>query len=99
MPVARSGFTRRKSDVSATPTQLTPVDETCNTGVQVLASPDNAETIYVGYSSAITANEDDLTDGFPLVPGAAFFFPCRHPGQIWVRSTAVGSQVVWYLGV
>ena len=100
MPVARSGKTGRKSDIGTAPSQL--VSESgnivLNEGVQVVTSSSNSDTVWVGYTSDITANSADLTDGFPLSPGAAMFFPCRHLRDIWVRSTSGSSQTLWFLG-
>ena len=97
MPISRNGFTGRKSDIGTTPARvISDQSVVVNEGLQILASPNNSETIYVGYSSGITANSADSTDGFPLVPGASLFLPCRHPADVYVRSSTLSSQVIWF---
>ncbi len=99
MPVAKKGKTGRKSDIDTTAAPLVSEadDMVLNKGVQVLTSSANTGTIYVGYGDTITADSDDATDGFPLAPGAAFFFPCRHLRDVWVISSTGSSQKIWFL--
>lgn len=94
--LARNGDSGRKSDITTVPSQLTPNSfVTLNEGVQILASPDNTEAIYVGTRSTITANSSDALDGFPLVAGASLFVPCRQLSDVWVRSLTT-TCVLWF---
>lgn len=99
MPIARHGLTGSKSDIGTSPARLISDRKVVvNAGVQLVASSDNSEIIWVGYNDDITAGTADATDGFPLAAGAGMFMPVRHPADIWVRSTSGESQKVHYLG-
>lgn len=96
MPNGDVGQSGRKSDISSTPSRLTSdTSLIANEGVQIIASPSNSETIYVGTSSSITANSGD-GDGFPLIAGAALFLPEVHPSDIYLVSPSASNLVVWY---
>lgn len=47
------------------------------TGVVIYADIRNKGTVYVGNSGGVTADENDLTDGFPLYPGDNIEFEAR----------------------
>jgi hypothetical protein len=98
--ISRAGFTYRFSTISPVTSQLIVpgANLATNEGVQLLASPSNGETIYVGYNNLITANAADATDGFPLQAGASLFMPCRHASDIWLISPTLSNLVVWFIG-
>src|SRR5690348_3824761 len=98
--ISRPGFTKRYSLINPVASQLVNPNTNLatNEGVQILASSANGETIYVGYSNAITCNAGDDTDGFPLQAGASLFVPCRHASDVWVISPTLSNLVVWFIG-
>jgi len=96
--VAKIGQTGRRSDVSTVASKLSgDTGIVTNEGVQILVSSSNSEPIYVGYSSSITCDTADATDGFPLVAGSSLFLPCRHPSEIWVVAPTQSNLVLWFI--
>ena len=97
---AKTGLTGRRSNVSTAASPLTTnVGIVCNEGVQILVSSANTEPVYVGYSSSITCDIADSTDGFPLVAGASLFVPCRHPSEVFVVAPTQANLVLWFITV
>lgn len=96
--ISKVGLTGRRSNVSTVASQLTSDSGVvANEGVQILVSSANSEPIYVGYSSAITCDEADSTDGFPLIAGSSLFLPCRHASEIWVKAPTQANLVLWFI--
>jgi hypothetical protein len=64
--------------------------------LQIYADAGNADIIYVGYSSSITADSADSTDGFAIPAGGTIFIPVRQTGEIFVIS-GTASQKIWWM--
>jgi hypothetical protein len=72
--------------VSTTPT-------VCSAGVQLKADDDNTGSIYVGYSSAVTAGTTPATDGVRLKAGQSYFVPAAKLRSL--GSTVADASNVW----
>lgn len=60
--------------------------------VQVKASLSNSATIYVGYSSGVTAGNEVTTDGWPLSPGEEQAFFTEDTDKVYAISTAASQK-------
>ena len=88
-------FTRDESDFTGTRAQ---------TGVVLYSDIKNKGTIYIGNSSNVTADINDITDGFPLHPGDNIEFEVRVGDNnipiffiVDDRSSGKGPWKLWYL--
>ena len=75
---------------TAVPLAATPLLAT--RGVQLKASPDNGEVVYVGLDG-VTPGTQAATDGFPLDPGEGLFLPLRDAAKLRLVSPASGQTV------
>lgn len=89
--------TGRKSSISTTAAPLTTVDETGLRGVQIVADAGNAGTIYVGESSAITADSADGTDGYPIAAGDTVVIPTLRADELYVITSSGSTDKVWWM--
>jgi len=70
--------------------------ERADIGVQIYADSANTEAIYLGNSTAVTADSSDTTDGYPLQAGAEMLITNRDPNEIFAIC-ASGVQKVWFI--
>ena len=96
MGASTSSITGRKSSIGTDAIQITDSEIRATNGVQIYADVDNPGIIYVGFSSDITANSDDITDGFPLAAGDNMFFSVRNPKDIWVVASN-SNNTLWFV--
>ncbi len=83
MPTSSSDkYTFRKSGITAVAVQLTTSDLKAELGVQLFAPATNANTIFVGFSSAITTGTD-ASMGFPLAPGYGILVQTRNANELY----------------
>lgn len=65
----------------------------CTQGLVLIADPNNSGTIYVGSSSAVTANAGVSTSGLPLSKGEATpTIPVNSSDLIWVIGSGAGQN-------
>ena len=67
-------------------------------GITFYADKGNRDLIWIG-NSGLTAASGQYTDGFPLVSGASMFLPLRHPDSIYVRTSSVTNQKIYWVYV
>jgi hypothetical protein len=89
--------TGRKSSIGTTTVQLTQTTEKAQQGVQLHAPAANPATIYVGTRSNITADSNDLTDGFPLGAGQSLLVPVISPTEIWLKAAGGSTGKVFFI--
>ena len=87
---------RRTVTASAGKIFLTEVAERCDVGIQIFASSGNTSPIYVSTNSAITANSNDDTDGYPIQPGEKLLVTERTPNNLYAIAPT-GSQTMWFI--
>ncbi len=98
MPVSFSAHTGKKSSIpTGSPTQIYSGDLQGYQGVQLLAPTGNSGTVWVGFSSGMTINSNDLTDSFPLGPGTSILLPVRSINTIYVQSQISGQSIYWLI--
>ncbi len=74
--------------------------QTVAAGVQLKADPANTGTIYVGFTSGVTAGTAGATDGFPLKAGDTVFIAAElahHLDGLYAIASAA-SQKLYFLG-
>jgi hypothetical protein len=64
-------------------------------GVTIKADSDNAGTVFVGASAAVTAAAADATCGFPLAPGESVTVEVQDVGAVWLISETGTNTVYW----
>lgn len=84
-----------KSSIGGTALQMTTSTYRCKSGVIVKAASTNTALVYVGDSSAVTANSNDTTDGFEIAAGQSITVPVDKPSRIYVIASAVSQKVFW----
>ena len=77
-----TGGTNYSVSVGTSSSQLT--SQTCNIGVQLEADRGNSGSVYVGFTSGVTAGGTPSTNGLKLVAGAGLFIPVANANQIWL---------------
>jgi len=66
-------------------------------GVLLYAAPENSANIWIG-KSGVTADNNAVTGGFPLIPGSSIILPIEDMVNIYGISTAATQDLTW-LGV
>ena len=89
--------TGRKSSISTSALQLTTVDAEGQRGVQITADSGNSGAVYVGETSAITADGADGTDGYPIAAGETVVIPTLRADELYVIAGSSGHKVWWML--
>lgn len=82
-----------KSAIGTTAVQLTSTSNPAQTGVEVIASPSNSGTVWVGVSSSVTSGTADSTDGIPLAAGTSAFLYVSDANMIYAIGSAAGQRV------
>jgi hypothetical protein len=75
----------------------TQTTEKAQQGVQLHADSANPATIYVGTRSNITADSNDITDGFPLAAGESLLVPVISPTEIWLRAAGGATGKIFFI--
>jgi len=96
--VVHSFTTGRKSGVGTTAVPLVTAVRPLTRGLQLRAAATNTGTVYVGASSAVTADAADATDGFPLAAGEGLLVKVDDASKVYLIASAA-SQKVFYLAV
>lgn len=65
-------------------------------GLMLTADADNSETIFLGPTSAVTA-DDTATGGITLSPGSTKSFPLSSPHLVYAIAEAPGQGLAWAL--
>lgn len=91
-----TGSTGRKSSIT-TAVQLTTTSTPVKRGVLIVADSSNSVAVYVGFSSAITRDSADGTDGLPIQPGGSVTIEIDDVSKIY--ATAGSSSKLWWVGV
>ena len=87
---------RRTVTSTAAKIFVTPTDERSDVGIQIFAGSGNTADVYVSSNSAITANVDDDTDGYPLAANDKILITERDPNDLYMISPT-GSQTIWFV--
>lgn len=80
--------------VGTSAAQLTATSRKICHGVEIIPSSANADTIYVGSASTVTANGGDSTTGVPL-PAAGKIFQIDDPSKLYLIASQSG-QLYFY---
>lgn len=95
--IVRTFNTGRKSSIGTSAVALvSATPATSENGVRIVADPNNTAAVYIGKSSAVTANSADATDGYPLYAGREIVIPKEYANEIYVIAPS-GSQAVWWM--
>ena len=97
MPIRQFPVRTGRKTITNTATQLTAVDAEGQRGVQIVAGSANADTVYVGESSAVTADGGDTTDGYPLAAGETLVLPTLRADELYLIADSSGSNKVWWI--
>lgn len=90
----------RKSSIGTTAVQITTTDTAVRRGVLVKSSNENGTNkLYVGNSSAVTADSADGTDGYELGTGEAVVIEVDNATKVWVIADAGAANKVFWLGL
>ena len=68
-------------------------------GVYVKAAAANAGKVYVGLSSAVTANSASSTDGYELSAGQEFLVPAAAADdltEVYVIASQASQKIFWF---
>lgn len=87
---------RRTVTASAAKIFTTRTDERCDIGIQVYADSGNSAPVYLSTNSAITANSNDDTDGYPIAANEKFLVTERDPNDLYLVSPT-GNQTIWFV--
>ncbi len=90
-----TGKTGRKSSISTTAVQMTTTDFSCRRGVVIKAADANTGKVYVGFSSSITNDSADATDGIELGAGQSITLEIDNANKIYVIGSAASQKVFW----
>ncbi len=66
-------------------------------GILLYSDLNNTDTLWVGYSSSITANQDNDMDGFPIFPVNTLELELAKPTELFIRSTSLSAQKIWFI--
>jgi hypothetical protein len=97
MPIRQFPVRTGRKTITNSATQLTAVDATGLRGVQIVAGSANADVLYVGESSAVTADASDTTDGYPLAAGETLVLPTLRADELYLIADGAGSNKVWWI--
>lgn len=86
--------TGRKSAIT-TAVQVIATAQRAVKGVTLVADSANTVAVYIGFSNAITDDDADATDGFPLYPGQSKYIAIDDASKIW--ATADSSSKLWWM--
>lgn len=87
---------RRTVTSSAAKIFTTAIAERADVGIQIFAASGNTADIYVSTNSAITANSNDDTDGYPIQAGEKLLVTERTPNNLYAVAPT-GSQTMWFI--
>ncbi len=84
-----------KSGIGVTAVVLssTPID--AKRGVLIKAASANSGIVYVGTNSAVTADSNDTSDGFPLSAGDSVEIEIDDAAGIFLIASEAGQKVFW----
>ena len=86
----------RKSGIgTSTGVQLTATSRDLTRGVTVVANNGNADSVYLGNSTAVTADSDDATDGEEILPGDRTFIAIDDPTKLYLIAASGTLKVTW----
>ena len=97
MPIRQFPIRTGSKTITDTATQLTAVDETGLRGVQIHAGSTNDDIVYVGESSAVTADGGDTTSGYPLAAGETLVLPTLRADELYLIAASTGTNKVWWV--
>lgn len=93
--------TGAKSSIGTSAVLLTATSTPLTYGVGIKAAAANGGTVYVGFTSGVTANSADATDGYQLSAGDEVFIPktiTSNANTIYLIGSGAG-QKVFYLAL
>lgn len=88
--------TGRRSGIGPSGIPISDRDLVASNGVIIYSDKNNTDYIYIG-NSGLTADSNDVTDGFPMSSGDALFLEHRNPENLFVRSKTDISQKIWWI--
>ena len=97
MTISTTFSTGRKANVNTAAVQMTSSTVKAEHGVLVRAGAGNSGKIYVGNSSAVTANSADATDGFPLAAGESVVVKVRNADGIYLIADGTNNDDIWWM--
>jgi len=92
---AAPSFRTGRATVGASAAQITATATPLTRGVEIHTSIANSGTIYIGNSSAVTADGADATDGYPLDGGKDTFIPINDLAKLWIIGSAISQKFWW----
>lgn len=84
------------TSVGTTSVQITTDPIKVTRGVRIKAAAGNANTVYVGTRSNVTANSAADTDGYPLGAGEEILVPVDDVEKIHLIAGAVSQTIFWF---
>jgi len=93
----RQIWTGRKSSIGTSAVAVMSTGVKARRGVQITAPADNGSTVYIGNSSAVTADSADGTDGYPVIAGETVVIPTRNPDLLYAIAESGSDNKVWWM--
>ena len=92
-------FSTGRITAGSAPLRLTELETVrANTSITIYADSSNTQSMWIGFTDSFTCDSDNVTDGFPLFPGASISIAIRNPRSIWISSEQT-SQKAWWITV
>ncbi|MCP4899840.1 MAG: hypothetical protein GY906_22970 [bacterium] len=82
--------------VGTTAVQISTSERALEGGVQIKADAANANPVWVGSRTNITAGTSDALDGYPLAAGEVIFLPAHSEAAVWMVSDAADMVVNYF---
>lgn len=89
-------FTGSKTNINTTASAITTINTNAQRGVQVLADPANAVSVFVGPAGVTAGTSNPTTDGYPLAAGDSIVIPVIEPSKIHAI-TASSSGIIHFM--
>ena len=91
-------FTGSKTGITTSSAALSTTELHSRRGIQIVADSGNANRVFIGQSSSVTAGTAEATDGYPLAAGESIVLPVTDPNSIFVIGPA-GTGKVFFVSV